>query len=83
MFSSNPAYKQTNQNYIVRVTKNGTDFTDAIRLLGNTPTSHSGVSFCFLMNLAANDAITLNPSGTTYHRNNSSVPNWFGGYLLG
>jgi len=83
LFSCNPGYKQSGQNFIVRVSINGSNVTDALRLIGSTPNSHSGMSLCFLLNLAANDSVTISPSSTTYHRNNSSVPNWFGGYLLG
>lgn len=83
-FSGVPAYKQTGQDYAVRLVLNGTDLTDVIRLIGS-PNSHSGVSFSVFLYLNTNDYIELNmqASGSNgYHRNNSSVPNWWSGGLL-
>ena len=83
-FSGVPAYKQTGQDYAVRLGLNGTDLTDVIRLIGS-PNSHSGVSFSVFLYLNTNDYIELNmqASGSYgYHRNNSTVANWWSGGLL-
>ena len=85
MFASCPGYKQTGVDFAVRLMKNGTDITDLVRLIGGN-NSHSGVSGSCMIYLAANDYVELNmqASGSNvYHRNNSSVPNWFAGYLVG
>ena len=84
-FTGNPGYKQSGVDFGVRLNKNGTDITDVIRLIGGN-NSHSGLSFGCTIYLAANDYVELNMAAAgsmPYHRNNSSVPNWFAGYLVG
>jgi hypothetical protein len=83
-FSGNPGYKQSSVDFAVRLRINGTDLTDLIRLMGGL-TSHSGTSFSTTIYLSANDYVDLNMGGAgtfAYHRNNTSVPNWFSGGLL-
>lgn len=81
-FTGNTAYKQTNLDLAIRLTKNGGYVTDVLRFIGY-PQSHSGVCWAVTIYLAANDYISLDTMGSTYHRNNNSVPNWFAGYLVG
>jgi hypothetical protein len=83
-FSGNPGYKQTSLDFAARLRINGADLTDVIRLIGGN-LSHSGMSFSSTVYLSANDYVDINMAGAgsiAYHRNNSSVPNWFSGGLL-
>lgn len=83
-FSGNPGYKQSSVDFAVRLRINGTDVTDLVRMIGS-PSSHSGCSFTAIVYLSANDYVDINMAGAgtlAYHRNNSSVPNWFSGGLL-
>jgi hypothetical protein len=83
-FSGNPGYKQSSIDFAVRLRINNIDITDVIRFIGGL-NSHSGTSFSTTIYLSANDYVDLNMAGNgsaAYHRNNSSVPNWFSGGLL-
>jgi len=83
-FSGVPGYKQTGQDYAVRIHLNGSSLTDVIRLVGS-PNSHSAVSFGVFLYLNTNDYIHLNMQAAGsygYHRNNGTVPNWWSGGLL-
>jgi len=79
-FTGVPGYKQTSQDYVVRFRINGSDVTDAVRLLGGL-TSHSGVSYGINLYLDANDFVENNMIAT-YHRNSGGVPNWWSGGLI-
>lgn len=81
-FTANPGYKQTSVDFVCRAAVNGTVFTDMIRLIGY-PNSHSSGCYGFNIYLNANDYVSLSSEGSTYHRNNGGVPNWFSGVLLG
>lgn len=82
MFAANPGYKQSNQDFVVRFSKNNSVITDGVRFIGNTPNSHSGVSFAGLFTLAVGDTMHLHAENATFHRNKDSVPNWFSGVLV-
>lgn len=83
IFNANAGYKQSGTTFIIRWQVNNTDVTDGIRLIGGYPDSHSGSQITYLRYLSAGDSVRLNPDSSTYHRNNSNVPNYFSGYLLG
>jgi hypothetical protein len=82
VFSTNPGYKQTGSDFVCRFRVNGGYLTDLIRLIGY-PNSHSGGSYTIVVRLNATDYVDLASDGSTYHRNNAAVPNFFSGYLLG
>ena len=81
-FTGVPAYKQSSADLAIRIQINGTQITDVVRLIGTSVLSHSGLSFGTNIFLDANDYIELVSVGGAYHRNNSSVPNWWSGGLL-
>tara|TARA_R110000744_G_scaffold16893_7_gene46243 strand:+ start:4332 stop:5330 length:999 start_codon:yes stop_codon:yes gene_type:complete len=84
-FSGNPGYKQINVDFAVRLKINGADVTDLIRFIGSAPDSHSGMAFTAIIYLNASDYVEINMGAAgvhAYHRNNSSVPNWWSGGLL-
>ena len=83
-FTGNPGYKQSSVSFAVRIMINGTNITDAIRLIGGN-NSHSGLCFGANFYLDANDYVELNMQAAgshVYHRNNNSVPNWWSGGLI-
>ena len=80
-FSGNPGYKQNGTDFYCRAQINGVDRTDVVRYV-NFSGSHSGFTFCFTVPLGAGDYVQLALNGGVYHRNNTSVPNWWAGYLV-
>ena len=83
IFNSTPGYKQSGSSFIIRWQINGADVTDGCRMIGSYPDSHSVSQVTYMRHLTTGDSIKIDPNGTTYHRNNSTVPNYFSGYLLG
>jgi len=81
-FTGVPGYKQTSADFAVRLQINGTHITDVVRLIGSGVLSHSGASFGLNIYLNANDYVELTSVSGAYHRNNSSVANWWSGGLL-
>ena len=82
MFSSNPGYKQTSNDFVVRFALNNTVLTDGVRIIGGSPNSHSGISFAGFFTLDPGDTIHLVSENAAFHRNASSVKNWFSGALV-
>ena len=79
-FQSNPAYKQTSVDWVVRVRVNGTEYAEIGRFIGAL-NSHSTVAGSVTIKLSTNDYVDLASSGGAYHHN--TTLNFFCGYLLG
>jgi hypothetical protein len=81
LFACNPGYKQTSVDMAFRVSVNGSDWVDGVRIIGSGLSSHSGVSFVFMRYLSVNDYVQISAMYTPYHTN--TTLNYFSGVLLG
>ena len=80
MFTAMPGYLQGGNNFAVRFLINGSIFAEPVRFIQGSAASHCAFTCSIIVQLSANDYVTLSPAGFTYHINTTYT--FFSGILL-
>ena len=80
MFTAMPGYLQGGNNFATRFLINGSIFAEPVRFIQGSAASHCAFTLSIVVQLEANDYVTLSSSGFTYHINTSYT--FFSGILL-
>ena len=80
MFTATAGYLQGSNNFSTRFMINGSIFAEPVRFIQGSAASHCAFTCSIVVQLEANDYVTLSSAGFTYHINTSY--NFFSGILL-
>ena len=80
MFTAMPGYLQASNNFAIRFLINGSIFAEPVRFIQGSAASHCAFTCSIIVQLSANDYVTLSSSGFTYHINTTYT--FFSGILL-
>lgn len=81
MFTSMAGYLQGGNNFAIRFLINGSILAEPVRFIQGSAASHCAFTCSIVVQLQANDYVTLSSSGFTYHINTTYT--FFSGTLLG